>query len=82
MKEDTKLSIDKYVNFGYHPGGFLRAVLATDLLRAVAEADSDDLADLREICQYIHSHVPTECWGSYKIVDKYRAKKLKELKGQ
>lgn len=64
MKQLTKDSIDRYVNDRLPPGGFITAVLTNDLIGAVGKADSENLADLHEICTYIYNSIPSNAWGS------------------
>lgn len=64
MKNDTKESIDRYVQHGYHPGSFLEAVLSNDLAGALYLADGDNAFHLREIVKYINEKVPIGAKGS------------------
>lgn len=57
-------SIALYVNAGLAPGAFLMAVLANDLKGAIARADDDTLAHLRDIVGVIFNHIPEKAWGS------------------
>ena len=57
-------TIDRYVNNGLQPGGFVTAVLTNDLTSAVMLADSNNLENLPHIVAYIYDSVPSNCWGS------------------
>ena len=71
MKQDTKGSLDLYVEKGIPTGGFLRAVLANDLMEAVGRADWQNQKDLHEICDYVYNCMPIPCHGSYENVDNW-----------
>lgn len=45
-------------------GSFLHAVLANDLMRAVAHADEYSTAALSAIVAYVFNCLPMACWGS------------------
>jgi hypothetical protein len=65
VRDITKETIDRYVQKGIEPGGFMKAVFANDLFEAVARADSESLAEIPEIVKYIYNKCPAGCWGSY-----------------
>ena len=75
----TKDSLDRYVNEGIMPGGFLRAVLTNDLASAVFKADSNNLAALKDIMLYIYNEVPSDAWGSTATVIDYAQRKFKQV---
>jgi hypothetical protein len=63
-------SLRLYVEAGIKPGSFLLAVLANNLLDAVANADREALAALPSIVSYVHWEVaPGRCHGSREVVD-------------
>jgi hypothetical protein len=64
MRPLTKDTIDRYVEKGIEPGGFLTAVFENNLFEAVARADSLSIAELPEIVKYIYNNCPIGCWGS------------------
>lgn len=74
-----KDSLDRYVNEGIMPGSFLRAVLANDLASAVFNADSNNLAALKDIMLYIYNEVPSDAWGSTATVVDYAQRKFKHV---
>jgi hypothetical protein len=65
-------SVRLYVEEGIPPGSFLKAVLANDFMRAVSRADSSNGELLREWAMFVYNYLPTDCWGSYEIVDGWR----------
>lgn len=50
-------------------GGFLRAVLANDLLLATQMADCQNRAAFFDICEYVWMELPTASYGSYEAVE-------------
>jgi len=62
-----------YWNKRIPPGGFLRSVLANDLVGAVGHADETNKASICNYVQWLYWNVPARPtgWGSYKAVDKW-----------
>ena len=59
--------LDALVRYGkdHRPvGGFLQALVANDLSRAIASADVDNRATLRELVVFVHNELPFQCHGS------------------
>jgi hypothetical protein len=54
-------------------GGFLWAVLANDLSKSFARADSSSLAALQDIIQFVWWEMPSVAWGSPEKVDAWLA---------
>lgn len=79
VPDHTQMALEGYVIDGYQPGGFLTAVLANDLFGAIGRADYMNKAALADICGWIYSRAPSDCWGNYEIVKEYLAQKRKEL---
>lgn len=73
IKQDTIDAINNYVEKGWEPGSFVRAVLENDLMGAFGKADSYNRATLFEITSYIYNDVPGNCHGSPEIVDAWLA---------
>jgi hypothetical protein len=67
----TKNALFNYVNHGVRPGGFLTAVLCNDLMAAVGHADTENLAALKQIVQYVYWEIPGACWGSRKRMNQW-----------
>jgi len=57
-------SINRYVEHGIEPGGFVTAVLSNDLAATLQAADTKSLRGLPDILQYIFWEIPSVCWGS------------------
>ena len=64
MKEEIKASIHNYITWGYPPGDFLESVLTNDLSGAFGHGDSQNVADLREIIQYLNAACPRAARGT------------------
>lgn len=75
IRDDIRASLDRYAGFGVPTGGFLRAVLESDLFRAVEKADDDNLWVLPQICGLIYNRLPSACWGSKAKVDAWIAQR-------
>ena len=60
----TQAALRRYVEQGSVPGGFLIAVLTNDLMGALAQADSDNILVLRDICTFVYNNVPSDAWGN------------------
>ena len=54
----------RYAVYGVAPGGFLRGVLANDLLEACGRADEESERALKPIIQWVYNEAPGPCWGS------------------
>lgn len=63
--------IRTYVEDRLPPGGFLRAVLSNNLHLACLEADDWNREALPDIVTYLHWEVPSSCWGSPELVEKW-----------
>lgn len=74
IPEHTLGALNRYVEHGLEPGGFLMSVLCNDLFGAVFRADATNLASLKDICMYVHWQIPCECWGSENRVHAYMKK--------
>ena len=71
----TKDALDRWVNHGIYPGGFLTAVLCNDLFRAMGNADSHNLKELHNIVLFIYNRTPAGSWGSAAIMREWSASK-------
>ena len=68
-------SLENYVMHGLQPGGFLTAVIANDLFRAVSRADHWSQKDLYKIAFEVSLHMPVHGCGSYDAVRDWIADK-------
>jgi len=67
--------MQRYLDYGIPPGGFLEAVLANDLSGAVARADAVNRRYLPEIVSFVQWYCPVACWGSPDAVSDWIADK-------
>jgi hypothetical protein len=58
-------SLENYLIHGLEPGGFLTAVLANDLFRAVGRADHWNKTNIHHIVVEINRVMPAMSFGSY-----------------
>ena len=72
IPERFKQAIDRYVQSGIIPGGFLHAVLVNDLTMAVIRADDESIQVLPDIVMYLYWECPANCWGSTRKVSEWR----------
>ena len=68
MKSDIGYSVlrslERYVEHGRLPGGFLTAVLSNNLTDAVGAADDQNAERLQAIVSYAYNCLPAFAWGS------------------
>lgn len=64
IPEQILRSIYGYVEYRQATGHFLNAVLTNNLYDAIARADKESLAALREIVTFVHMEVRSDCYGS------------------
>ncbi len=78
MRDGIKKSLDRYVEHGIPPGGFLEAVLCNNLMEAMGRADIENHDTIFEICQYVYNEMPGNCHGSPEIVAAWYERKSAE----
>ena len=61
--------LERYLEYGNHPGGFMQAVLTNDLFDAVQRADDTSLPFLSEVCELVYNCVDGRAWGDREKVD-------------
>ena len=72
-------AIQRYLNHGISPGGFLKAVIINDLEQSVSRADAENIKLLPAYVAYFYNECPNSCWGS---VEKYNNWMNKFLEAQ
>lgn len=77
IREDLLGALERYINNGINPGGFMTAVLHNNLCEAFGRADFMNAANLKNIVGYVYNHVPSNAWGSPEKVEQY-VKSLKK----
>lgn len=65
IPEHTRESLVNYLMRGWEPGGFVTAMLAMDMERAVYAADFVNGPNMQQIARWIIEYCPRESWGSY-----------------
>ena len=66
-----RCSVERFVNDKIPTGGFLRSVLANDLMGAFNKADDFNREHMPEIVKYIYNELPVGCYGTYATVDSW-----------
>jgi hypothetical protein len=64
-------SLAAFITTGRPTGDFLNAVMSNNLLEAHRRGDVMSLDNLRHICAYLYSKVPSACFGSPYIVEEW-----------
>ena len=77
---NTIKTIQDYVEKGWEPGDFVRAVLMNDLKMAYAAADMNNKPVLEDIIKYCYNEIPSNCWGNAQKVYEWIKKKEEERK--
>lgn len=63
-------AVQRYVEQGLEPGGFMQALLTNHLFDAVRRADGLNIAHIPQWVVWIETHLPLACYGSR---DRYQA---------
>ena len=61
-------SLYEYIDSKVPTGSFLRAVLSNDLSEACARADSECIASLPVLVQFLYNNAPSGCYGTPTVV--------------
>lgn len=69
VPDRTIEGLRKYVEEGIPPGHFMEAVLENNLRKALANADSHNLAAIKEIGLLVWNKCPMACWGTRRDVE-------------
>lgn len=77
--------LQRYIEHGVLPGGFLQAVLRNDFREAVVHADAQNMPNLKAYCIYLYNEAPGPCHGSPEkvaawVASKARAREAADLK--
>ena len=64
IRGDLLGALERYVNDGIQPGGFLTSVLENDLSAACGRADHENSRNLVNIVGYVYNYIPANMWGS------------------
>lgn len=71
VPEHIRAGITNYFELGLHPGGFVSAVVANDLLRAVQSADHENRKHIPSITRWISYNAPAASRGSWAAFDNW-----------
>jgi hypothetical protein len=64
ISDSVLRSLERYVEHGHPPGGFLTAALSNNLTEAVGAADDENTERLQAIVGYMYNCLPASAWGS------------------
>lgn len=73
----TLETINDYIEKGWEPGDFVRAVLENNLARSFACADIHNRAAMFDIVKHVWNTIPANAWGSPQRVEAW-IKSIKE----
>lgn len=65
--------LQRYVEHGIEPGGYLTAVLRGDLFDAMGRADLQSRRDMFDLCSFIFNFLPNAIWGDRNSVSEWVA---------
>lgn len=64
-------ALERYLNNGIMPGGFLTAVLENNLVESLGRADEENSKNLKDIVRYMYNYFPSNAWGSREKIELY-----------
>ena len=73
IPDHTQATLDNYLVRGWEPGGFVMAMLAMDMERALYTADIVNRHVMWGIGCWIIEYAPEGSWGSYETVQDWIA---------
>ena len=68
IPDHTRETLERYLLEGLNPGGFVSAMLALDMQRALQSADTANRNCIWIIGRWILEHAPDGSWGSYEQI--------------
>lgn len=68
---ETQVGLSRYILDHKEPGGYLRSVLENNLMTAIQSADSQNLKQLKSLCNWIFNNAPGASWGDQYTVDSW-----------
>lgn len=71
VPDHSQESLENYLMYGYHPGGFLAAMLAGELFVAANSADHANGPAMQGIANWIMQAAPHGSWGNREAVDNW-----------
>jgi hypothetical protein len=70
LPEHMQGAMERWIEHGMTPGGFLTAVLVNSLFDAYGHADATNRTAIPDYVTYLYNYAPSGCWGS---PEKFRA---------
>jgi hypothetical protein len=64
IEDRFREALQRWIDFGIPPGGFLTAVLTNDLREAIGSGDDGAIDNIPHIVAYLYNDCPSDCWGS------------------
>ncbi len=71
IRDDMREALERYLNHGILPGGFLTSCLENDFVGAAGRADHWNKKNLDIYAGYIYNNMPLNSWGSKEKVQDY-----------
>lgn len=68
IRNHTRETLEHYLLQGLQPGGFVSAMLAMDMQRALRSADTANRDSMWVIGRWIIEYAPEGSWGSYEHI--------------
>jgi hypothetical protein len=72
IPDHAQESLSNYFLNGWEPGGFLSAMLAMDMQRALSSADTANRQVMWAIGSWIIHEAPEGSWGNYEAIEMWR----------
>lgn len=78
LPERMLVPLNRYIEHGIQPGGFLQAVIDNDLREAAGLAEGNDLLFLTDCVRHLYANAPINTWGSpFIVLEWVRLKRLR-----
>ena len=65
IPEHMRDAMQRYIENGIEPGGFLSAVLSNDLMGSLRKGDEINQASLLAYARFLYNDAPSGCYGSH-----------------
>lgn len=63
LREPLRAGMDRWIQHGIQPGGFLSAVIANNLREAFVKADDENIRAMASIVNWFYNEMPAPAWG-------------------
>jgi len=71
LPQHMRGGMQRYIEQGIPPGGFLAAILANDLVLAAMRADAINQHQLFDYAHFLYNQAPRDCWGCQEAIDEW-----------